>query len=85
MIQYEVQLRWGYRITPIEIEKETEKSIWVNGKRRMRGDAYNRIFPTLKEAKQFMVERCKREIAGYEKNLSEVRLALSNLEAIKCE
>jgi hypothetical protein len=81
MKQYEVQLRWGYKITPIEVEKETESSVWVNGRRRAKATAYDQIFKTLPEAKKFMISRCEREIAEYEKRISEAREALIDFKA----
>ena len=80
MIQYEVRLRWGYKITPIEVEKETETSVLVNGRRRAKATAYDQIFKTLPEAKQVMIARCEREINEYEKRISEAREALVDLK-----
>lgn len=80
MIQYEVQLRWGYKITPIEVEKETETSVWVKGRRRAKATAYDQIFKTLPEAKQFMIARCEQEINEYEKRISEAMAALNDFK-----
>jgi len=74
--QYEVPLRWGYKITPIKVEKETESSVWVDGRRRAKKTAYDKIFKTLEEAKRFMIARCEREIAEYEERISDAREAL---------
>lgn len=77
---YETPNAYGWDITPVEVEKETENFIWIGKSRRAKSSAYDTYYPTLKEAKKHLLERCERTIEDLKEDLEEAEEALIDLK-----
>ncbi len=61
MIKYEICLGIGYNVSAlireVEIEKETDKCVWIQGNRRAKQTTYTCYFDTRKEAWQALYNK----------------------------
>jgi hypothetical protein len=82
MIRYMTE-KYGIDITPVEVVKETEKSVFVQVGKRLdrhaKKTAYDQWFTTWEEAHNFLVKRTqgkirrlKDDLEGAEENLAEL-------------
>jgi hypothetical protein len=69
-----------YTITPIEVEKETDQSIWSNGRQYRKINTYGGYFKTRDDAKQSIinhyagiVKQIKSQLRYYEEELSKAQ------------
>ena len=53
----------------VEVEKETESSVWIKGRREAKETQYSAFFDTFQEAKDFLID-------VFEKKAKTVRLQL---------
>jgi len=70
--------RHSWKIYEVKVEKHTENSIWINGRRNKIGTCWDKHHPSLEQAKTELRYRCKRNIETLEKDLAEAREALNN-------
>ena len=72
---------WGTKsIEKVEIEKETEKSYWIDGRRMAKHTRYEKLFETYAEAKDFIlneqllkIESVKSRLAYLENDLAKIK------------
>jgi len=70
MKKYRVKTRWPDGIIhEIEVERETEKSIWIRGNRELKHTEYSRIFDTYCEAYEFVVSLLNGKIEQLQRKL----------------
>jgi hypothetical protein len=64
----------------VEIEKETEKSIWINGRVHRKTTSYEKYFDTWEEAKDYLMAQTESKIshlsAELEKQKSKLKILL---------
>ena len=70
-------------IRAVEVERETEASVWVNGRRCAKRADYHNYFDTWEEAKAFLVEEAERALTGAHRRLDAARSELERMKAIK--
>lgn len=56
-------------IQPVFIERETDSSVWINGRRKSKQSEYENYFDTIDEAKQFIIQKAKNEVSQYQNRL----------------
>lgn len=77
---YEVS-KWNYRgppITPVEVQRNSDSSVWIDGRRAAITSECSRYFPTWEEAKAHLVDR---ETKSVEYKRSALAKAESDLAA----
>lgn len=67
-------------LTEVEIEKETELSVWVNGCRYAKVSNNYRFFNSHSEAKQYATSQLEIKIKRAESNLENLKEALEKIE-----
>ena len=65
---------YGKRITPLVVQRYTDSSVWVGGRRRARVTDWESVFPTWEEAKAHLLSQA-------DKNLQSARAALARAQA----
>ena len=78
-IKYEIP-NWSNTIKEIEIERETEKSIWVKGIRRLKRSDYSSVFNTFWEAAEYLLIRQRGKIDTAQRNLVNQQAAMQDLK-----
>lgn len=56
-------------IKAVEVEKFTDKTVWIRSRRYSRSSQFDNYFPTFEEAKEFVVEKFKRRLQSSKDNL----------------
>lgn len=74
--------RWkNYEVTPVEVEKHTDKSVWVNGRRQNMSGSWGCYFQTEIEAWEHLKRRQEFEISNLKSRLQQRRSWLGQIEA----
>ena len=91
MIKYLV-MRGRAKITPVKVEKETEKSVWVerfyiSGDtkyiRNSKRSAYDNYFDTFEEARKFLLEETEFDIRILKGKIANKRLFLDSIAGLE--
>ena len=69
-------------IEKIEIDRETDKSVWVNGQRQAKAGGYYAYFDTFGEAKGFLITTVLAEIRNAENSINYQKRELDKIKAI---
>jgi hypothetical protein len=77
-----VGLFWG-EIKPVEVERETESSVWISGRRQSKRSSYQNYFDSWEEARAFKIEDCEREVAAARRELEYANSKLGNIKGMK--
>ena len=73
---------WFDEIEPVEVEKTTENSVWINGCRHSKLAGFENYFKTRKEAAEFLLELRVAKLENAKRNLDHAR---SNLESVRAK
>jgi hypothetical protein len=79
MKYYEVESYWSPKISCIEVEKETDVSIWVKGRRLAKRSEYRSYFPSFEAAKAFLLDTFTKKAEGIRRHLQDVNGKLGNI------
>jgi len=73
----------GKWIEPVQVEKHTASTVWINGSgNRIRSD-YANYFPTFEEAQAFGINRIESEIEGLKNRLTREEFDLNEIKTEK--
>jgi len=61
--------KWGNDLEVVEIEKETDNSVWVKGRRNAKSNSYEAYFDTIQQAKEWVISIADRDILSAENSL----------------
>lgn len=67
---------WGVKIEQIEVERETEKFVWIDGRRNAKKSEYENYFDSFDDAKKFLMDYA-------DDRLRKARLVLQNEQGFK--
>lgn len=70
-------------IHAVEVEKATESSVWIKGRRKSRFGGYVSFFPTFEEAKAFLQEKADRNVASLRVQLERANGHAGNIRGMK--
>ena len=73
----------GKLIEAVEVERETEASVWVNGQRNGKRTEYHSYFNTFKEAKQYLLDIAERSVNSARLNLERAKGHYGNVKGLK--
>jgi hypothetical protein len=76
--------RWG-KVEPVQVEKETEQSIWIGGSRRAKksgGGFYSidHYYPTWAEAREALLKEAQEKVNSLRRQLDLANGALGNIK-----
>ncbi len=85
-IKYQIKLsnRWDNEadIQPIEIEKETSKSVWIDGNRTLKRSSYWNFYDSFKEAKLVLLEAQRARIKRLQEALKKAESVLDDIKKL---
>ena len=67
MIKYKAIPSWfniGAKITPVEVERETESSVWVKGRRSKKRTDFENYYDTWEQARDAFIHHAERAISS---------------------
>jgi hypothetical protein len=76
------RIRWE-QITPVQVERSTQTSIWMDGHRESRASNYTSYFPSWEEARNYLLDKTEREAASLKAQLTRKEGLLGNLRGMK--
>ena len=83
MKKYFASRTFGPSVTELEVERETESAVWVNGSRLAKQSKYNgNVFDTFDDAKSHLVKRASARVESTKLTLEQAENDLARAEAI---
>lgn len=70
-------------ITSVEIERETDSSVYINGRRRSKRSEYEDYFDTWEEAHEFLTRRAQDDVESARHVLERANSRLGNIKGMK--
>jgi hypothetical protein len=78
--------RWDFGIVRMEVDKVTDKSVWIDGRRVARDSEGTRIADSFEEAKSWLVGVAQRKMEAAEQRVAEAKADMQKASDIrKCD
>lgn len=74
---------WSIEITPVEVDRVTDKSVYIDGSRCQSLSNYEAYHPTWEAAKQWYITRAQSKIERLERQLRDAKDELAEAELLK--
>ena len=71
------KVSWGRTISPIEVEKETENSVWIKGVRQNKKSTHASYYQSYEEAYNHIKTSLEKSVKGCEFRLNEANKTLN--------
>lgn len=76
--------RWAKKlIEPIEIEKSTASSVWINGRRNAKRTEYHNYFDTWADAHTYLLKKAEQSVESCRRHLEVEKGALGNIKGLR--
>jgi hypothetical protein len=86
MKKYKARLsrRWNCdaKITEVEVERETDASVWIDGRRSKKESEYETYFDSFEQAKTALLDRQQSRIYGLRAQLDNAAIVLNEIAAL---
>lgn len=73
----------GQLIEPVEIERETEASVFINGQRHAKESEHAQYHASFEDAKKFLLEKAERELSSARRKLESAQGFYGNVKGLK--
>lgn len=80
---FKAECLFGCSIKPVEVERQTDSSIWVDGKRMTRATRNYRYFDTWEEAHQWLRDKENLRVTVAERKLSDAKRRMELVMAME--
>lgn len=74
--------KWSDVVTVVEVEKETDQSVWCRGCREAKSSLYHQYFDTFEEARKHLIERLEGQIKHARSAIHKAESALGAIRKI---
>jgi len=82
MIKYEVK-SYLNSIEEVKVERETDSSVWVEGRRRAKKAGYCGYFDTWEEAKNSLLNKAQKDVDAARSRLQRANSKLGQVKSLK--
>ena len=82
MIKYKAEI-WHNQIYEVEVERETENSVWINGRRSAKQTSDACYFDTWEEARDYKLSNAQDEVERARSALERAKSKLGNIKGLK--
>ena len=84
MIKYKTSgISFGKLIEEVDIEKETDKSVWINGRRLSRRSSWDSYHDTWDDAKKFLLDIAEQKLTLARHVLNKAQSEYGNVKGLK--
>ncbi len=84
IIKYKIQAKWLYpEIVRVECDRETERSLWIKGRRVNKFNFYDQYHNTFDGAKRSLVSKIEDKIGIHQVNIAALEDKLTQVELLK--
>ena len=70
-------------IVEVQVERETNASVWIDGNRRAKRSEYDNYFDSWVDAKKHLLERAERKLKGARRSLHLAQSEYGNIKGLK--
>jgi hypothetical protein len=84
MVKFKTKNLWN-TIQKVEIERETDSYVWINGYRSRKKSEYECFFDTFIEAKEFLIKKAEMSVDSCQINFSEAISRLHKTKSMTCD
>lgn len=70
-------------IKPVEVERVTDNSVWVRGRRSNREGTYDGYFDSWEEARQFLLKKAQVKLDSARRHLEAAQSEYGNIKGLK--
>ncbi len=74
---------FGKLIEPVQVQKETEASVWIDGRRIAKRTQYDNYFDSFDEAKAFLTEYAENMLNSSRRSLERAQGFAGNVKGLK--
>ena len=74
---------WDIRIVPVEVERETDACIWINGRRSLKSSSYESYYNSWEDARLAIQTQAEGEIARLQDRLRQYEDALREIKNMR--
>jgi hypothetical protein len=71
------------KITPIEVDRSTDKSVYIGGRKSAKSTTYDQLHPTWQAAHQFLMETAERRLLAARNALAREQGMHGNVKGMK--
>jgi len=82
-VVFRAKSKWPFGIVRMEVEKTTDKSVWIKGSRVARESDGTRIVDSFDEAKSWLVSVAKRKMEAAERRATEAKADMEKADAMR--
>lgn len=82
-VKYMTSSIYSHSIKKVEIERETEASVWIKGRRQVKSSGYHSFFNTFEEAKAHLLEEAQAKCNAAKKNYERQQKLVESIRNLK--
>jgi len=82
-VVFRAKSRWPFGIVRMEVDKVTDKSVWVKGHRVARESEWTKIVDGFEEAKSWLVGVAQRKMEAAERHFAEAKADMEKADTIR--
>ena len=70
-------------ITPVTVERHTQSSVWIGGRRHAQVSEWHRVFPTWEAAKAHLMDRAEQRLENARRALQAAQSEYGNIKGMR--
>jgi hypothetical protein len=74
---------WNKPLEEIEVEKETESTVWIDGRRNAKVSTYDNFFPTKEKAIEWLISQATHDVVSSSTKLDNANRQLAQYLELK--
>lgn len=83
MIKYKTSNYGRERISAIDVERETDQSVWINGRRQAKASNYEAIYDSWTEARDALLHKAEHSLQSRQAQLQRAQDELEHIKGLK--
>lgn len=72
-------------IETVEVERETDSSVWINGRRNAKTTSWDKYWDSWEEAHAYLLEKAERSLQSARRSLEMAQAKYGNIKGMKRE
>ena len=75
--------RWRNGIEAVQVERHTDASVWMKGRKRARSGQYENYFQSWDDARNYLMDRAESHVLSLKRQLESAQGELGNVKGMK--
>lgn len=81
--KYKTTEHWGHAIATVNVDRETESSVWINGQRHAKKSSFKKYWDTWQEAHAYLLEKAEARLQIARAELQRAQGECGNIKGMK--